>query len=126
MIARYKASLHASMKIQIVSTPPGDAPEHVRAAWIGLVLPITVAGPRFVETVGVLSRPKTWIVMFLTRLLGRASREEGYVVAGNEAVQILSGHAPEAAEWWRQNAPHWIQPGQYFLFSSDVCKQLEP
>ena len=31
------------MDIRIISTPPGEAPEHVRAAWIGLTLPAAVS-----------------------------------------------------------------------------------
>ena len=28
------------MHIRIKSTPPGEAPEHIRQAWVGLVLPV--------------------------------------------------------------------------------------
>ena len=47
------------MEIRIISAPPGEAPDHIRAAWIGLVLPIAVPGARYLPTVGVLSRPKS-------------------------------------------------------------------
>ena len=26
--------------IRIIATPPGEAPEHIRAAWVGLALPL--------------------------------------------------------------------------------------
>jgi hypothetical protein len=112
--------------IRIIRTPPGEAPEQVRAAWVGLVLPLAVCGARTMETVGVLSRPKTRLGLFFARLCGRTKREGGYVVEAQRAVEILAAHAPEAAKWWRERAAFSIQPGQLFVFETEVCQEVTP
>ncbi len=114
------------MQIRIISTPPGEAPEHIRAAWTGVVLPAAVSGARSVETIGVLSRPKSQLGLLFARLFGRVRRSQGFVVESSKAIEILAEQAPEAAEWWRQNTPHLTQPGRYFLFHSEVCEPLTP
>lgn len=114
------------MDIRITSTPPGEAPEHVRAAWIGLVLPLAVSGAHTIETVGVLSHPKTRLGLFFARLFGRTKRENGFVVEAHRAVEILAAHAPDAAKWWRESVPISIQPGQLFVFAADVCQEMTP
>ena len=114
------------MDIRIISTPPGEAPEHVRAAWIGLTLPAIVSGPRTIETVGVLSRPKTWFGLLLARILGKTQQVRGYVVDANRAVEILATHSPDAAKWWRESATRSVRPGQYFLFHAEVCQEVTP
>jgi hypothetical protein len=116
-----------NMQIRIKSTPPGEAPEHIRQAWIGLVLPVprVWAGPRKFRTAGVLSGPKNPFGVFLALLQGRLKREAGYVVASDKAVEILGRQAPEAAAWWRQNAPGSIARGKYFVFAEDACEVVQ-
>ena len=114
------------MDIRIISTPPGEAPEHVRAAWIGLTLPAAVSGPRTIPTVGVLSRRKTSFGMLLARIFGRTRQERGYIVDAQRAVEILATRSPDAAKWWRESASRSVQPGQYFLFHAEVCEELIP
>jgi hypothetical protein len=113
-----------SMEIRITSTPPGEAPEHVRKAWVGLVLPLAVPEARTVRTVGVLSRPKTFLGMLLAQLLGRTKRQSGFIVDADRAVEILDAHSPDAANWWRENATHSIKPGQRFVFAAESCQEL--
>jgi hypothetical protein len=112
------------MQIRIISTPSGEAPESVRRAWVGLVLPVprAWAGRRNLRTVGVLSGPKGFFGSFLARLGGQTKREAGCVVAADKAVEILSQNAPEAAAWWRQNAARSIAKGKYFMFAEDACE----
>ena len=116
-----------NMQIRIKSTPPGEAPEHIRQAWIGLVLPVPRAWARRRKfmTAGVLSGPKNPFGSFLALLQGRLKREAGYVVAADKAVEILSQQAPEAAVWWRQNAKRSIAPGKYFVFAEDTCEVVQ-
>ena len=114
------------MDIRIISTPPGEAPEHVRAAWIGLILPAAVSGPRTIQTVGVLSRPKTWFGLLLARIFGRTQQARGYIVDAHRAVEILAAHSPDAAKWWRESAARSVRPGQYFLFQAEVCQEVTP
>jgi len=114
------------MNILIISTPPGEAPEQVRAAWIGLTLPLLVAGAHVTETVGVLSGPTTRFGLFFARLFGRVRRERGYFVDAHQAVELLATHAPDAARWWRESAARSVRPGSVFVFNSEVCQEVSP
>jgi hypothetical protein len=114
------------MKIRIKSTPPGEAPEHIRQAWIGLEIPVP---PRYAGrcrgyAFGVLSGPKTRFGKLLAILLGRAERKVGYAVEAKVAVDLLASRSPEAASWWREHAPRFIEPGRYFLFATDSCEVI--
>ena len=114
------------MKIRIKSIPPGEAPEDVRRAWIGLELPVP---PRFAGRtrglgVGVLSGPKSWFGILLATLFGQARRQDGYVVEASVAVNLLAVRAPEAAAWWRTNAAHVLVPGRCFVFAAACCEEL--
>jgi hypothetical protein len=112
------------MEVRIISTPPGEAPEDVRKAWVGLVLPLAVSGAQTRQTVGVLSRPKTFLGLLLALLLGRTERQRGYVVDAYRAIEILAKSAPDAARWWRDNAAASIRPGKRFLFSAEACQEV--
>ena len=114
------------MKIRIKSTPPGEAPEHVRQAWIGLEIPVPprFAGRRLGFGVGVLSGPKSRLGALFAILFGRAQRVVGYTVEARVAVDLLASRSPEAADWWRQHAPHFIEPGHYFMFAAEACEEL--
>jgi len=52
---------------------------------------------------------------------GRADHTYGFAVGAVRAVDILEIASPEAAAWWRQNAPDLIQPKGYLIFHADVC-----
>jgi hypothetical protein len=94
----------------IKRTPPGEAPEHIRRAWVGLTLPLARAEmePRALRTVGVLSHQDSEMTV-------------GYAVDGRKAVRFLASHEPEAAAWWRENAPHVLAQGYRLFFPSEVC-----
>lgn len=115
------------MKIRIKSTPPGEAPEHVRQAWVGLEMPIPPGfeGPRRAYGFGVLSGPKSWLIEMFMVLVGRAPRDFGYIVFSKVAIDLLATRSPEAASWWRQNVPRFAKPGQYFLFAAECCEELD-
>jgi hypothetical protein len=114
------------MKIRIKSLPPGEAPEHIRQAWIGLEIPVPprFTGRRRAFGVGVLSGPKGWLGRLFAVWLGRAQREIGYIVEGYVAIDLLAVHSPEAAKWWRQNTPQFTKPGRYFIFAAESCEEL--
>ena len=68
------------MKIRIISTPPGEAPEKVRQAWIGLEIPVPprFAGRRRGYAFGVLSYFKSslgilFAIFLATLKIGRLS-----------------------------------------------------
>ncbi|MEX1132441.1 MAG: hypothetical protein WEC15_04380 [Flavobacteriales bacterium] len=115
------------MKIRITSTPPGEAPEHIRQAWVGLEIPVPqrYAGQQRAMGLGVLSGPKTWLGALLAVITGRAQQRNGYIVEANTAVELLAARAPEAADWWRKNTPHLIAPGRYFMFAVEACEEVE-
>ncbi|MBK7556317.1 MAG: hypothetical protein IPI55_17475 [Flavobacteriales bacterium] len=62
--------------------------------------------------------------MLLAVLTGHAKRATGYVVEARTALELLTTHAPQAAEWWRTNAPRFLEPGRFFLFAADVCEEV--
>jgi hypothetical protein len=99
--------------LRIVQTPPGDAPEEVRRAWIGVELPLNrwENTPRLQESVGVLSN----------RVEGYAM---GFTVAGRKAVNALANQAPDAACWWRENAPHVLANGYQLFFPLEFCERV--
>jgi hypothetical protein len=98
----------------IKRTPPGEAPEHIRRAWVGLTLPLARAEikPGALTTVGVLSNQDPEMTM-------------GYAVDGRKAVRYLASHEPEAAAWWRNNAPHVLAQGYRLFFPREVCVVLD-
>jgi hypothetical protein len=80
------------MYCEIVAIPSGEAPEDVRAAWIGCVLPVLDSG--LFDGVSVLS--------------GRDQDVRGFVVNGKEAFAVLRQHNVDAFRWWQENASVWL------------------
>ena len=66
----------ARVKIRMIAVPPGDAPEWVRNAWVGLELPLVPDAP-----------------------------DNRDMVYSHEAVAVLAAANPNAADWWRANFP---------------------
>src|SRR5262245_4386339 len=64
-------------RVRIIDTPEGEAPDHIRRAWIGLELPLARGerGPRRRHAHGVLS--------------GEEGPAEGYIVDAGEALRVL-------------------------------------
>ena len=77
------------MKIRIISTPPGGAPEWVRKEWVGLELPT-------VESSG---RPQVGATG------GKPENLGGFQINGKVAIDALKEKSPEAAKWWEDNWP---------------------
>jgi hypothetical protein len=100
-------------RVRIKALPPGEAPEDIRRAWIGLELPIAngQADGRSRGVFGVLSNEPV-------------SCCQGYSVDGAQAVRILAAKAPDAAAWWRRNAPHTLIGGYQLVFPAYVCEQI--
>jgi hypothetical protein len=113
------------MFVRIVDVPPGEAPEEVRRAWVGLELPLVAGetGPRPVRGVGVLSGPRTFFGQLLALLTGRSCQAYGYVIDAHQALVLLAEKAPWAAQWWRESAPHAVEPGRRFIFAAEVCER---
>jgi hypothetical protein len=99
-------------EIRITAVPPGEAPEEVRRAWVGLVLPLArrMQGPLLARSFGVLT--------------GRTQKVYGYAVPAARAVEILSQSAPEAARWWTSNVSQLLGPRRLFIFHAEVCREV--
>ena len=109
--------------IRIIAVPPGEAPEDVRRAWVGVRIPLPLfhRRPRAWRTSGVLTGPKDLVARLRALLSGRLERHRGYAVAVADAIAALEARDPAAARWWRENAPQAVRPGRAFVFSSEVC-----
>lgn len=105
------------MGIRIVKPPPGDAPQHVRTAWVGLVLPLAAGeiGPRR-------EVPTLLGFGYLRRVFGVPRWY--YVVSADAALNVLERAAPAAAAWWRVNAADRIEPGQTLAFPAWACETV--
>jgi hypothetical protein len=108
--------------IRIVNRPIGEAPEWVRDAWIGVVLPLRVRKQKVWRGVGVLSGPHTFWAHLSARLTGRTQRIPGYVVDVRVAVEILARQNAAAADWWRTNAHELLARGSGFIFDTACCE----
>jgi hypothetical protein len=114
LIHRWRQRSRRPVVIRITAAPPGEAPEFVRRAWVGLELPL-VAGQARAERLpaqGVLSRRDVYA-------------PPGYAVDGKTAVSILQESHPEVAWWWLENAPDVVAPGYQLVFPAEVCQTVE-
>jgi hypothetical protein len=113
--------------IEIIATPPGEAPEEVRKSWIGVVIPL----PRSAQTeqertgYGVLTGPRSWFLALFPFLHKSKVRWRGYRVSGADAIFALAKRDPSAAEWWRKNTPHLLKRQWQLLFPANVCRIIE-
>jgi hypothetical protein len=84
--------------IRIIDVPDGEAPEDVRRAWVGLVLPLVegIRQPRVIPVYGVRSfRWKRWIPWAF-----HYHTTEAFIVNVNAAITVLRKREPDAAAWW--------------------------
>lgn len=111
--------------IRITAVPPGEAPAEIRAAWVGVRIPLPTLhrSPRQWKTAGVLSGPKTLLSRVAALFSGQTGRSRGYAVSVIEALAALEEVRPEAARWWRENAPHLTGFGGAFVFAEEVCQE---
>jgi hypothetical protein len=117
--------MEVHMKIRVINTPPGEAPEDIRRAWVGLVLPLAGFRPRQKTwTSGVLIGPRSHLGFLAAALSGRLKRQVVYNVIGRVAIDALAAHSPQAAAWWRQNAAHVLRRGWRLGFPAEVCEEV--
>jgi hypothetical protein len=100
----------AMVRVRIRATPPGEAPEAIRQAWVGLELPARAEQ----------GDPGAFDVLSNRSVYCR----DCYAVNGAEAVSLLAAHSPDAAQWWRRNAPHVLVGGYDLIFPAEVCEAL--
>jgi hypothetical protein len=114
LIHRWRRRSARRAVIRITAPPPGELPEFIRRAWVGLELPL-IPGQTRVECLTaqeVLSRHEVDAL-------------PGYAVDGRTAVEILASANPEVARWWRENAPDILAPGYQLVFAAEVCERLD-
>lgn len=101
------------MRIKIVKTPLGEAPEEVRRKWVGLELPCDKLGDegRFTFEAKSLKTPNN-------------PRQNVWFVPQTEAIAILESCSPEAAKWF-QDAGYPI-PMMHFTFGYDEAQLVGP
>lgn len=103
----------ATGRIRIIAAVPGEAPEEVRRAWTGLVLPALPGSE------GLLHRgPTTGVLSGQPGGVG-----EGYLVPTGEALEVLARSQPEAAQWWRDKCSQY-PTGHRLLFPAAVCEAM--
>ena len=112
-------------KIQIVKAPTGEAPEWVKEAWVGLILPtVPRKGPRTYRGLGVLTGTKTILGGIVSIIRGKTERIEGYSVRVLPSITALESTRPDAASWWRENAPHLLKSNRCFVFNAEACEAV--
>ena len=111
--------------IRITRTPPGEAPDSIREAWVGLELPLLRDKPLRYLGSGVLSGPRSFVATLLHLLTFRLKVYTAFVVPSLAAIEILEKADPSAAKWWRENAPHAVRRGRHFLFPPDCCERVD-
>ena len=78
--------------MKVTKIPRGEAPEEIRAAWVGLVLPCY-------PTAGYI----TGAEIGLESGRVRKDRRECVIVPQKEALKILADSHPAAARWWNDH-----------------------
>jgi hypothetical protein len=114
------------MRVRIIDVPPGEAPEDVRRAWVGLSLPLAdgYAYPMMLPYYGVLTGPRSWVGHAWRTIIGRVPQKQAcFLVSVDGALRELSAVAPDAARWWRENVPAAINAGRTFGFPVEVCQR---
>ncbi len=88
----------------------GEAPEHIKAAWKGLVLPCwpILGYPTGGYELGVMSGKQ------------QERNRFGFSVPQQEALETLAKSAPEAAQWWRDHG--FPKPGTCFCFGENEAE----
>jgi hypothetical protein len=117
----------SAKKIRIIAVPPGEAPEYIRQAWVGVVIPLPpppLDQKRSIPSAGVLSGPKTPLGQMSALVRGKGFQRYGYTVEAIDAVEALAKKDAKAAEWWQKNASFRMKKGQMFVFAADVCEEV--
>ncbi|HQR09124.1 MAG TPA: hypothetical protein PLN21_20045 [Gemmatales bacterium] len=101
-----KPSVPHRAQMKIIARPPGDAPEWVRDAWIGLVLPMAVE-----------------LLPEAASTKAKSQEVIRFAVYAHEAMAILAAAQPKAAEWWKQKFPAaFTSKTLIFDFAREVCE----
>jgi hypothetical protein len=111
------------MLVEIVRRPEGEAPDWVRDAWIGLLLPTTEESPDFWRGFGVLTGPTTVLRQLWALVTGQTVRVSGYTVNAKVTVDLLAEIRPAAADWWKAHPPRLLDGRRHFVFDHAACER---
>ncbi len=87
--------------IEIIATPPGEAPEKIRKSWIGIVVPLLFNAQTEQERTGygVLTGPRLGLLALFPFLYKTKVKRKGYRVSSLDAIAALAKKDESAAEW---------------------------
>ena len=111
--------------ITFISPPPGEAPDEVRRAWVGVTVPVTTDEARLLDSipvVGVRSGPHGFWRQLLAVVTRRAETWRGYAIESRKCIEHLRNHDPAAASWWVEHAPRYLEPRRSFVFPAECCE----
>jgi hypothetical protein len=108
--------------VRVVAPPPWAAPPEFCRVWVGMELPVLKQKPYSEPTGGLLGR-----------LFGAPANRPSpppapteYEVDAPQALMLLAGSAPWAADWYRGfAAANWGKRGSTFVFPAAVCEVIE-
>jgi hypothetical protein len=115
--------------IKIVSLPHGDAPDWVRQAWVGCILPCEPeCGHVPVYVQSVLPKPPEKGghrpgVEFFNKLKEPNQKVAGFSVDTKLALDVLRKKSPTAAKWFYDRG--YPMDGKAFRFRADEAKVIE-
>jgi hypothetical protein len=97
-------------RIEIVSTPSGEAPEWVREAWVGLQFRAEKSDPREDR---------------IKKQYGKMNNAGGWKIKKTKAIRALSKKNKEAAQWFKNkdNVPLWRM--SFFIFGTQFCEVIK-
>jgi hypothetical protein len=91
--------------VKIVQTPSGGAPDWVREAWVGMILPL--------QPQKVMSDQTVRNVVSLVEV-----KNNGFSVSAMQAIDTLADRNPKAANWWKTNTRCYSK-GTVFVFNKE-------
>jgi len=99
-------------RVRVFDIPPGEAPDWVRRAWVGVELPTQNRMPKPIEVIQMSTGEPAgeWV---------------GYAVSGIAALAAVAAVNARAAEWWRSNLPAITTPDYKLIFPANVCERLK-
>lgn len=99
--------------IRITQVPGGDAPVDVRAAWVGLTIPVDPAfeQPALIDSGMVASKCY-------------AGPVKGYTVLAIDALRELA-KSSDAYQWWWKNARQYYRHGMHLVFNEEACELID-
>ena len=112
------------MKIRIISRPIGEAPEWVRDAWTGVELDALNDQPTPMQTFGIFDTDTSWFGYIRYMLERKAVTLSGFMVPSAAAIDVLSIKSPEAAKWWHENCPEYLEEDMQFVFDAPSCEAM--